>query len=103
MPLNCVYQQGFSAWDALLAVTLIPIATFVIVCMALGLFGCVRAIKSAHGSGKSNDSGDGGGDGGDGGGGSGGDGGGSSVIISKTLGLFMTAILLVLPTLSRRI
>ena len=31
LPLNCAYEDGFSAWDALVAVTLTPLAAFVIV------------------------------------------------------------------------
>ena len=43
LPLNCAYEDGFSAWDALVVVTLTPIAAFV----AVLIFAQVRTARGS--------------------------------------------------------
>ena len=86
-PLNCAYTDGFSAWDALLAVTAIPLVMFVATVVVALLAECAQACKSKKLAGGERES-------------SAKKGG---AIISTILGYFMTGILLVLPSISRRI
>jgi hypothetical protein len=43
LPLNCAYEDGFSAWDALVAVTISPLAAFVLVL----IFAQIRTARGA--------------------------------------------------------
>ena len=76
-------------WDALLAVTIIPIGMFGLVLLAVTLAKCAAACAGVCKSKTSDKSGD--------------DGGAGGVSLRKNLGYFMTGILLVLPTISRRV
>mmetsp|Transcript_55334 Transcript_55334/g.152333 ORF Transcript_55334/g.152333 Transcript_55334/m.152333 type:complete len:600 (+) Transcript_55334:1277-3076(+) len=76
LPFNCAYADGFSARDALVFVTISPIAIFILV-LVLAWFWKL----SGHSKSKSK----------------------KPPKVARVLGYFMQAILLVLPTISRRI
>ena len=79
--MNCAYEDGFSAWDALVAVTLTPLAAFVLVLLVAkaNVFRLRRRAAEASG-GKAH-----------------------SWAVGHILGYFFQGMLLVLPTISRRI
>ena len=76
LPLNCAYTDGFSAWDALVFVTISPIAIFILVLILAWVWKlCGRSERRSKKPPK----------------------------VARVLGYFLHVMLLVLPTISRRI